>query len=56
MKKKFGGGAPQGGVVLYSGKITSKVGGIDCPVHEDEKSRLGCCCTKFRLGDIEHES
>jgi len=32
------GAAPQGGVFLYSGQITSKVCVTDSPCHGDEKS------------------
>ena len=48
--------APQGGVFLYSGQNTLKVGVTNSPTHGDQKSPWGSCCTKFRFQDIQTQS
>ena len=48
-KKNSVGAAPQGGVFLYSGQITPKVGVTDFPCHGDEKSFWGSCLKNFVL-------
>ncbi len=55
-KKNFRGAAPQGGVFLYSNRITSKVGVTDSPGQGDKKSLWEFCCTRFRSRDIQPQS
>ncbi len=55
-KQKLVGAAYQGVWFLYSGRITSKVGGLKSPSYGGEKSCWMCCCTKFCSRDIESGS